>query len=150
MAILNIGLQNLAMARDAIPEVSAGDETVDVERLLKSAGSQAQIRALDVKYSSLDISGAYQASTAAPRTVIAHRILRLNLHEEPIKAQVGGASADDVKILHKVVYDFDPSFLPEYSSKSDLQKMPRIKAFMGDDKHCRSRNYMTQFKQCGN
>jgi len=148
MSILNIALQNVAMAKAKIPPIWHGGEKVDIEKLISSASSQAALRSVSKKYPQLNIADKYMTSTSGNRKTIMERFERLALHDEPIHAQVGGASSEDIELLQQVIHDFDPEFDPTFSAQSELKKMPNIAKLFGDGKHVRQRTYMFQIRQC--
>ena len=136
MSILNLGLQNCSLQRDA-----ADDET---EKRINNCNSMAAIQKLADKHDG--IKEKWAKAVEPVQSVVKDRFMRLSLKEEPFQHEepVTERAINELKECHlkKLFPTLDLSKL----RKDHTSKVPSYHAWL--EAHCRQRQYNFQIRKC--
>ena len=153
----------VAAATEATAEVVAVDTTIPktskkkpnkdssrkfVEKLMAvPAGTSLQSHYESLK----EQRSAHESFSSAmrhPMNILEDRFSKLQLDGRPIQV-LPYATPEDCKIITDGLKKFDPDYSSEYTSKSQLKKMPLIAEFFANVGHCRVTEYSVEFRLCG-
>lgn len=139
MAILNIGLQNVATERDK--------SSHEIEAILKRCGSMAEIR--KTAETNPELRDAWAKSVAPVSEMIAKRFERLKLKGEPFKVNTPVSKEQIQEVINKIKNMF-PEVDPETITKqqANTRRNENLKTWM--EQHCRLRHYCFQVQKCSN
>ena len=136
MALLNLGVANIALARSKM--------NAEHEAATRSDGSMAKIRKRAQIVGGL--KKAWMASTAAPIKVISDRFTRLRCGDHAVQMQ-DPATDNDILSMHDVIADvFDSNYNQNMTQKKNLRDLPNVSAFINS--HCRTSAYMFCIRKC--
>ena len=132
MSILNIGLQNVALQREA-----SSDEN---EAHFRKCNSMAELRE---KYP--ELKQAWLESVEPVQSTIRNRFLRLSLKGESFAA-LDPISDQDIDIFQRHLRELFPDLDLDKLVKSQTSKSPSYTSWI--ERHCRLRHYTFQVRKC--
>lgn len=135
MSLLNIGLQNVALTREA-----SSDEN---EAHFRRCNSMAELRDRTNKYP--ELKQAWLESVEPVQSLIRNRFLRLSLKGESFAA-MDPLNDEDIDIFKRHLRELFPDLNLEKLVKAQTSKSPSYTAWV--EKHCRMRHYTFQIRKC--
>ena len=89
----------------------------------------------------------YRQATKHPQKIVEERFKRLELDGRPVVVSEYDGP-DDVQILVDALSAYDPGYNASIRSKTQLGKVPHIKAFLESSDHCRMTPFTLEYKLC--
>jgi hypothetical protein len=90
----------------------------------------------------------YRLAIEDPLKTVQDRFKRLELDGQPVEVS-DYAREEDVQILVDALTAFDLGYDLSIRSKTQLSKVPHIKAFLGSPDHCRITPFTLEYRICG-
>ena len=135
MSTLNLGLQNVALCRKAMPE--------EFEKAVANKNTLADIR--EVINKTPHLKAQLLDSTAQPIVLLSLRFMAMKIKEDRVKLS-DPARDEEISANFEKIHVIDPDISANRLRKEDLKNNTALHEFMR--KHCRLSPYVFQVKKC--